>query len=83
MDVEMPDIRGLIFRLGGPVKVGKIVGRTHSAVCQWTRIPTDYVPALVEHARKRGDTLTARDLRPDINWGLIETKRRPGPKPKY
>jgi len=65
---KLPPIAPLIKRLGGPSAVAEAIGRTHSAVCQWTRIPADHVPTLVAHSRRRRDPITAAQMRPDL-WG--------------
>ena len=70
--IPMPPIKQLVERLGGPSLIAREINRTHGAVCQWNQIPAEYVPALVALSRKRGDTLTARDLRPDIDWSLLD-----------
>lgn len=60
--------KDIVRRLGGPVQVAGAIGVTHSAVCQWTKIPAEYVPTLVALSRKLDDPMTAADLRPDVPW---------------
>lgn len=60
------DIKQLIFRLGGPVAVGKVVNLTHSAVCQWKKIPDSYLIQLEEYSVARGSPVTREEMRPDL-----------------
>jgi hypothetical protein len=62
----MTDIKQLITRLGGPVAVGKAVSLTHSAVCQWDRIPADYLVQLEKHSIERGSPVYRDEMRPDL-----------------
>lgn len=64
--MQMPDIKSIITRLGGPVAVGKAVDRTHSAVCQWSEIPAGYVVQLEAHSIERGEPVLREEMRPDL-----------------
>ena len=61
-----PDIKEIIARLGGPAAIGKVIDRTHSAVCQWTHVPSDHVVALEKYALENGFLVTREDMRPDL-----------------
>lgn len=63
---SLPDITSLVSRLGGPVAVGKTVGLTHSAVCQWRQIPDKYLVTLELDSIKRGDPVYREEMRPDL-----------------
>lgn len=73
----MENVKTLIKRLGGPALVARRIREahgsslTHSAVCQWKQVPSDYVPALVALSIERDDPMTAEDIRPDIPWKLL------------
>jgi DNA-binding transcriptional regulator YdaS (Cro superfamily) len=62
----MDDIKQIITRLGGPVSVGKALGLTHSAVCQWEKIPADYTVILEKHSIERGLPVLREEMRPDL-----------------
>lgn len=64
--MELPDTKELITRLGGPAAVGRVIDRTHSAVCQWDRIPADYVVALEKWSLDRGSPVMREEMRPDL-----------------
>lgn len=77
---DMPDIKELVKRLGGPVRIANHVGITHSAVCQWKKIPSDYVMALyelsIEWNHEIGDPLIQpEEMRPDLTWKKARPKQ--------
>ena len=61
-----PDTKLLISRLGGPSAVGKAIGRTHSAVCQWGEIPSEYLVQLETYSIGRGFPVLREEMRPDL-----------------
>ena len=56
----------LIARLGGPSIVGKVVGVSHSAVCQWTRIPAHHCAALANWSAMQDKPVSREEMRPDL-----------------
>lgn len=40
------DIKTVIERAGGPTKLAKAIGKSHSTVLGWTRVPAEHVPAV-------------------------------------
>ena len=64
--MKKPDIKELITRLGGPAAVGRAIGRTHSAVCQWEEIPVQYLVLLERYAHERGEPVLREEMRPDL-----------------
>lgn len=73
-DTPHPVAENVITMLGGPVAVGRIVGRSHSAVCKWKAPPSSggtggLIPArhqapLLAYARRHGIPLTPNDFIP-------------------
>lgn len=64
--MKMPDIKIIVGRLGGPVAVGKVIDRTHSAVCQWDCVPSDYLVQLEQYSIERGEPVMREEMRPDL-----------------
>lgn len=62
----LPDIKTLIARLGGPVSVGKALGLSHSAVCQWKQVHADYLVQLENYSIARGEPVLREEMRPDL-----------------
>ncbi len=62
----LPDIKSLIARLGGPVAVGKELGLSHSAVCQWKQVHADYLVRLESYSIARGAPVLREEMRPDL-----------------
>lgn len=60
------ETRQIIARLGGPVAVGRAVGRSHAAVCQWQTIPDKFLLLLEQYSRDRGAPVTREEMRPDL-----------------
>jgi len=57
----------IIRRAGGPVHVAVQLGRSHSTVIGWRRVPAEHAPTV---ARLAG--LTPHDVRPDV-YGPSDT----------
>lgn len=55
------EIRSIIKLAGGPVRVGRAVGVSHSAVCKWNLVPPKHVLAV---AKLSG--ISEHVIRPDI-----------------
>lgn len=73
----LPDAKEIIRRLRGPLRIAKHLGITHSAVCQWERIPMEHVPSLV--ALSEGE-ISPEEMRPDVPWAAMcsaLTKKEP------
>lgn len=64
--MSLPDIKSIIARLGGPAAIGKVIDRTHSAVCQWTQVPSDHVVILEKYSLENGSLVTREEMRPDL-----------------
>lgn len=64
--MEQTKLKSLISKLGGPTAVGKALGLSHSAVCQWDEIPSDYLIQLENHSVERGLIVTRQEMRPDL-----------------
>lgn len=64
--MEKSDIKQLISKLGGPSAVGRALGLSHSAVCQWDEIPSDYLVKLENYSVDRGLVVTRQEMRPDL-----------------
>lgn len=63
--------RDIIKKLGGPVYVGWYLGINSQAVSHWSskdRIPAARVPELMRLCNKLGVKITAKQMRPDIDW---------------
>lgn len=71
MTANLPNPKDILHRLGGVVNVAKHLHISHGAVSQWTYIPMDHVPALVQLSRDRGDPIEAKEMRPDKPWAAI------------
>lgn len=55
------EIREIIKAGGGPSKVGAAVGRAHSSVIAWTRVPAEHVRVV-----SRITGIPPHQLRPDL-----------------
>jgi len=55
------DIKQIIRSAGGPLAVSRAVGRHHSAVCKWWRVPA---PLVLTVAGMSG--IPAHAIRPDV-----------------
>jgi DNA-binding transcriptional regulator YdaS (Cro superfamily) len=60
------DVKALIKTAGGPTKVARGLGLSHSTVIGWDRIPAAHVPAL-----SRLLNIPRHELRPDM-WEAPE-----------
>ncbi len=75
-NATLPIAKSVIAKLGGPVAVGRIVGRSHSAVCKWQVSPSEggtggLIPArhqgpLLAYARRNGIPLGPEDFIPPL-----------------
>lgn len=57
----MADLRSIIQKAGGPVKVAAALGITSSAVSQWKRVPPERVLAM-----EAATGVPRYELRPDM-----------------
>ena len=67
--MEMPNIKTLVDRLGGPSRIGEFLNISHSAVCQWERIPHDHCTKLEAWSHTVGPPVkptTCEQMRPDL-----------------
>lgn len=55
------DTREIIRVAGGPLKVGKAIGRHHTTVSAWLRIPAEHVLAIARMA-----AISPHVIRPDV-----------------
>ncbi len=68
---QLPEIKELLKRLGGPLAIGRRLGISHGAVCQWQKVPVEHVPALVEFSLERGEHVLPSEIRPDVRWSVL------------
>lgn len=76
-----PVARNVIDKLGGPSKTGRIVGRSHSAVCKWMvmpdqggtggLVPAKHQPRILAYAREHNIPLGPGDLIPTDPAGEV------------
>lgn len=62
------DVKEIVSRAGGPVKLGKEINLSHSAISCWTRVP-------LRHCRKVSDLtgIPLHELNPEI-WPLAPSE---------
>lgn len=72
---QNPKTRHLIRKLGGPALVAEALGVTHSAVCQWKKIPGEHCPFLEAWSASKGKPVSCEELRPDLYKRLNSTTR--------
>lgn len=66
--------KDLISKLGGPSKVGRLLGIRPQAVSLWatkTRVPAERVPVLVRLAKAQGIEVRPEDFRADVDWAAL------------
>jgi DNA-binding transcriptional regulator YdaS (Cro superfamily) len=64
----------LISKLGGPSKVGRLLGIRPQAVSLWvtkTRVPAERVPTLIRLAREQGLNVSPEEFRSDVDWAAL------------
>lgn len=59
-------VKSIVTKLGGPSAVGRALGLSHSAVCQWDEIPAEYLISLETHSAQRGQLVPRQEMRPDL-----------------
>ena len=64
--MDRSHVKTIIAKLGGPSKVGRALGLSHSAVCQWDEIPSEYLVDLENFSVERGQIVTRHEMRPDL-----------------
>lgn len=55
------DVRNIIRAAGGPSRIGKAIGKTHSAVCRWKKVPSVHVLTVASLSG-----ISPHTIRPDV-----------------
>ena len=66
--------RELISQLGGPSKIGRLLGVRPQAISLWvtkTRIPAERLPTLIRLAKLQGIEVRPEDFRADVDWAAL------------
>ncbi|OBX05925.1 Cro/Cl family transcriptional regulator [Gallibacterium genomosp. 3] len=68
------NIEKAVFICGSKTKLAEICGVTSQAVSKWTagkaKISIEYIPGIIQATNGE---VTARDLRPDVDWDTIKS----------
>ena len=68
--------------VGSAAELARLLQVTRGAVFQYKMegrmIPAEHCPIIERETRKRGETVTCEDLRPDVDWSVLRAapKRR-------
>jgi DNA-binding transcriptional regulator YdaS (Cro superfamily) len=66
--------KDLIKTLGGPSKLGRLLGVKPQAISLWaskSRVPVERVPALIRLAKSQGLEVRPEDFRADVDWAAL------------
>lgn len=80
--MDRKQTQGMLRDLGGPVAIAAELSRradrtiTHSALCQWRRVPADWVIHLEAIAAEQGFSYNRHAMRPDVFGGGVGNKRK-------
>ena len=55
------DVRNIIRAAGGPSRIGEAIGKTHSAVCRWKKVPSVHVLTVASLSG-----ISPHAIRPDV-----------------
>lgn len=71
----MTPIHDILRRLGGPSRLGRLLGISPQAISLWGsrgQIPLKHIPTLVGLAKAKGIDLSAYEMRPGIPWYTLQ-----------